>query len=315
MSDNNSNVQRYPDEDEISLVDLVAVLVRYRRMILGGTALVFVAAAALLFGPDLLGIGEGPEDLYTVTREFDVMTIPEVLENGVPFNPGERAHAVARDPKVVGTAYALIEEDPEPGRTQAQYNTMIQDDVLGELFETEYTASARTLKLTFRSPEEESARIFLDAIVQSIEEDLAARIEPLLADVERRAANRIDGTRAALMEMIEDAIVTDARGAANITTESLARYLNRTLLETFGVEMDRVRQVEIMRNRNAMLREVRDPLVTVRPAARGRTVRVVVSTMAALFLLIFVAFVRQYIRTVRANEEELRKLREAWDNR
>ena len=44
----------------------------------------------------------------------------------------------------------------------------------------------------------------------------------------------------------------------------------------------------------------------------GRMVLMVVTLFAAFFLMVFVAFVLQYARTVRGDAEEMAKLRAAW---
>jgi hypothetical protein len=54
-----------------------------------------------------------------------------------------------------------------------------------------------------------------------------------------------------------------------------------------------------------------EPVVYAEPSG-GRATTAVIAVITAFFLLVFLAFVRQYIINVRKDEEEMKKLQEAW---
>jgi hypothetical protein len=55
-----------------------------------------------------------------------------------------------------------------------------------------------------------------------------------------------------------------------------------------------------------------EPIVFEGEGGGGRMVRMVVTLFAAFFLMVFLAFVLQYARTVQGDAEEMAKLRAAW---
>lgn len=291
---NTTNTPSIPpqrDEDEISLVDLLAVLIRFRRMILGGTLLVLVVAVGWLYGLPAAGFtGETVPPTYTATIDLETRSIPEALEPYITVDPVVRAQTLLGD-----------------------------TGVTGEELTVSFNRSTGVITAGYNATTEEEARSVLTTAVREANALLADRLEQDLEEAEQRITRRVEIIGDRLGTILEDAPGTTATA---FTPDQILRYLTLSItmenaVQTFREDADLLEQIRHLRERTPILQPVvAEPRITREvPGGTGRAVRVVVSTVAALFLLIFVAFVRQYIRTVAADEEESRKLREAWKGR
>ncbi len=288
MSDKNGNVNpNIPDDDEISLVDLLAVLIRFRRMILGGTVLVLIASIVWLYGLPAAGLASQAPPTYTAKIDLEVRSVPEALDEHVTLDVLARAQTLLRDRQVTGAELTVT-----------------------------YDRASGIISFTTSDTDRDAAVRSLSGVADAANAALAERLNRDLDEAEQRARARIAAVERSLQTVMHDAPATDRIDEAS--PDGILRYLTLAVtmenaVQSVRADADLLEQIRIVRERPCLICPVSaEPLVTREATGNRRSVRVVVSTVAALFLLIFIAFVRQYIRTVAADAEESRKLRDAW---
>jgi len=288
MSDNTNQSEHStsgPQEDEISLVDLLAVIVRHRRLIIGVPVVVGLAAALYLYALPALGVTERTVVTYEVRRDFEVAEVSEQLENVVPFDLVARAMSFLRDVRVVGSEYAEVFPEARAERTDEEYNTWIRSEVIGERLTTSYDEDSERLSVTFTGGDLELAEAFLEQLSRRVTEEVGGRY-----------VERLDASEERLERSVE--------AAEDLGPESGGEFLAQA-----------VSQLEALRAFRSQLAEPLAPTgepVVFAEGTGSRSVRLVVAVLAAGFLAVFLAFVLEYARNVSRDPEESAKLKSAW---
>ncbi|MFP4409232.1 MAG: hypothetical protein ACLFPW_11990, partial [Spirochaetaceae bacterium] len=147
MSDQN---HRY-EEDTISLIDLVAVLVRFRKMIVGGTLAVAILAGVYLYSRPTPAVTEGPAEEYTTEQRLSISSIPEDLARYVSLDPAGAVESIVTDPRTVAAAYRevepMINSDIPEDRSEERYLSMIRSSVIDERLSVSYDRDTSILTL------------------------------------------------------------------------------------------------------------------------------------------------------------------------
>lgn len=313
-------------DDEISLVDLLAVLIRFRRLIVGGTILVgFLAVLALyVVRPALQPASQstaGPAvGAYTAQLSILVARIPNDLALYVTFDPASALRALLSDPQTVGAAYRTIAPAAIAQLPADQYAAHVRSTVIGAQLTHAYDQNTRVLTITVTTADPAATATFARALVAQLAQALNAQTVAATRSAETALATAYDSGRTALARAVERAL-SPAAGRALTAAQVLAALdlgvesSLAGLMETANM-LERVRS--FMNDPAAAFNLLQEPAVFEVPAAAAPTRRsttVIIAVVTAFFLFVFLAFVLQYARNVRADKAEMEKLRAAWQGK
>lgn len=300
-------------EDEISLIDLLAVLVRFRRIIIGGTALAGIIAAVVLYVFPMVGITE-PQEEYVAQVRLVVNRIPEELEDFAPIDPGVLMQAVLTDARIVGEVYRLYNDDIDPDMTPERYLRMIRRDIVGNQLEIEWSERTRTMDIQWTDNNSERALEFVETLIEAATPTMTGQIRWQLQGAERSLAVNIE-SRIALARSVGTVVGRIAEGGRTVDEARVRELIGEAdvgdISALLAAETALERAQGLLQDPSRLFTVATEPIVF-EGDGQGRMVRMVVTLFTAFFLMVFVAFVLQYARTVRGDAEEMAKLRAAW---
>lgn len=306
-------------EDEISLIDLLAVLIRYRRLIIRGTALAGVLAVLVLYVLPLTGLLEVEEDTYTAEVELIVERVPPELREFIPIDPGTLLRASLTDLRTVAAVYRdfATEDELDPEMTHPRYLAYVRREVIPERLSVGWDGSTRTIRIRWKGDDPEDAVAFVDALIEYAAPSMSEEILRLLQDAEDRLMLNLENARRNLQESLVAAVERMADSPRGVSEERIRDLIEGSETGVIRGLMEAELALEALRvvtdNPSGLFMVVSNPVVLAEePEAQGRAVRVVVTVMAAFFLLVFLAFVLQYARNIRRDPEEMAKLQSAW---
>jgi hypothetical protein len=311
MADEN----RYPErEDEISLVDLLAVLIRFRRMIIGGTALVAVLAVGVLYVLPALGATEGPEETYTTEATVIIPALPDSLSERVSLNVSGIVRSSLASPRAVGNAYKAL-DDPQcppipPDQSDEEYLSMVRNKIIDERLTVAWNKDTAVLTVSFSCTSSETSKQYIDRLMDEIGSQLAPVVSSQVAVAVESVQDSLQSVRATIASAVSEAAATTAG-----STENVLSYLQAEEPAALQSLADLTTQLERLRGISekpeSLYGMAGSPITTVETES-NRLVMVVVATIAAFFVFVLIAFVRQAARNVAQDPEEMGKLKAAW---
>lgn len=327
--------QNYPDEDTISLIDLVAVLIRYRRMIVAGTLVVFVLAAAVLYGiPLIVANPFDDEQEYRVERRIAVQPIPNAANRYISLNVQATLQEAMRDPVVVARAYrnmrrplseGLEERLTENPPTRAEFLRILEKEILEEDLTTSWNGNASAVVVRYSTTDPQSGRQFLQRLIEEASAEFLPVLETRIRYAERTLERSLELSRNGLTSVVANALRQSAGVDESQELPNADMVLNTLSAEaenaiaSFGETVNALEGLREMKENPGSLYSALSPPVTIvieeEDEGAGRATTVVVATITAFFLFVFGAFVRQYIQNVSRDPEEVGKLKAAWEGR
>jgi hypothetical protein len=312
MSDQN---YRY-EEETISLIDLVAVLVRFRRMIVGGTVAVAILVGVYLYGLPAFGVTERTEETYVTELRLAISPLSERVAEYVTLDVAGAVQSAVANPRAVGQAYrqveAQINPEADPNRSRERYLSMIRRDVIDEALLVSYDRNTSVLTLEFSAANKEASREFLELLVEQIRTELTPLVLSQVSIAVDNIDTSLEAIRMTVVRAAEDAITQAGNG---VDPDDLANHLESnadTALQSMADLVSlRERIAALGEEPGSLFAPLGEPVVYAEPSG-GRATTAVIAVITAFFLLVFLAFVRQYIINVRNDEEEMKKLQEAW---
>ena len=309
------------EEDTISLIDLVAVMVRHRGLIIGGTLLVGVLVAAVLYFGPMLGFEMGPQPEYTAEQRVVINPIPREVEEFVSVDIPTSVRSLLTDPILVGDVYRGFEEDPPEDRSEERFLTMIRRDVIGERYTVNWDSNTRTITLQYTNSTSEDTVAFLQEILAMMAPEVAAHLEPRFVEAKESLNESLREAERDVMALVEEAISRffetnqgpDVRSTLSaVDRMGIDRSGGSALRSLADIERAAARLETLSADASSLFSPVGQPVVFEDTTGRSRSTLVVMSIFAAFFVAVFVAFIRDYMRRVRQDPEEMAKLESAW---
>ena len=279
------------DEEEISLIDLFAVLVRYRKFIIIFTAVVTVLAGLYLFV------------LPKVVKSFDKKGVIVTF----PVTAKELPATLVKDlsvtfPSIVATGKYFM-EDPQtlalvhkqyPAFTDATtkidgeyaYNAFIQNLIKTKKFAVSTSPLSQQFSLTLTVAEDKldtaisMAHCMVDTINTMIDESIVPQLE-----------NTLEQTEASLEAM---------KGSSNTLT-ALSYQEMSSLKQTLS---------ELIKSKNFHLSIAKMPFVV--NAAQGRAKKLIIVFFAAFFIAVFGAFALNAVENIKKDPDASKTIQDAW---
>lgn len=292
MSELENNAS-YTEDDEISLIDLFSVIIRYRMMIVIGSAAVFVLAALYLFVRPVLF----PKSMVresTVEYSVNVTPIPAVIASELPAKYSNFKSVLnAEFTDVVVLVKELSKNNPyitsdSKDFTDVEFNRFVQELLKNKKIEIK-AAPVRdevTIKMTIPEENLDVATRFVDSMISYINNYTEG---PFLQEIMKMKKSKQETYDEISSTFSENSNITDAQ----------------VLLLT-------VRQInEFMDTYKCICDRTLEPFVILEPM--GRVKKLVIATFAAFFIFVFIAFLKNAIENIKKDPEASGKIKTAWD--
>ena len=276
-------------EDEISLLDLFAVLIRNRKLIIFGTLIVsFIAGLYLFIVP--LFVKKLNVQTVTVTYTVDVKPIPSIMA----------AKLSSPSPLYLSTYNA--QRLPFLVDQLKKNNVFVEDD--GTMSDYDFNKFVQTIKKDGKikvnnSPLGNGYDIVLEIPFDKID-DSRAFVKSIVADTEVELQNYILPLIATLNQNTNLSIEKATLIATSVSDMSALQALQdlSVAIDDFTDTFDQF----------LTLRE--EPFVV--PEGRGRTKKFVIIFFASFFIFVFAAFCKNAVINIKADPESRKLISDAW---
>ena len=282
------------NEEEISLIDLFAVIIKYRKMIIFGTiAAGIIGIAALFVMPKLFPSFNNKE--ITATYSVKVTPLPRNISSGL--------------------AALGINNNFEKTLTSSFINL--------PFIASEYK------KFPFTNKYFTSDVFFSNSIVEEIVKSKKLQIVPAVKTnyydvILRMPIEKLDtGT-----DFVKEIVSIDNESVLTVlaetipllesnTKESLEKIEKSTAqvndLSTIQNLRDLLKDIEMYKEKNINIFELeKEPFVL--SIAQGRLKKLIIVVFAAFFLLVFLAFARNAVLNIKADPEASKIISDAWNS-
>ena len=282
------------NEEEISLIDLLAVIIKYRKMIIFGTiAAGIIGIAALFVMPKLFPSFNNKE--ITATYSVKVTPLPRNISSGL--------------------AALGINNNFEKTLTSSFINL--------PFIASEYK------KFPFTNKSFTSDGFFSNSIVEEIVKSKKLQIVPAVKTnyydvILRMPIEKLDtGT-----DFVKEIVSIDNESVLTVlaetipllesnTKESLEKIEKSTAqvndLSTIQNLRDLLKDIEMYKEKNINIFELEEePFVL--SIAQGRLKKLIIVVFAAFFLLVFLAFARNAVLNIKADPEASKIISDAWNS-
>ncbi len=291
MNENEITQNNQDNEEEISLIDLFAVLIRHRMLIVLGTVIVtFVAGLYLFVAPKF--IKKLDDKSVTVSYSVKVNTIPSAIQDKLAVStPGSVAKYYA------GRIQFLVDEfkafpvftDEDSQMSEFEFNKFVQDLLTQKKYQIQNVGLGNDFDITMKIPlaKLEVSNALVKDIVSKIEIELDESFAPLIDDLAENTE-----------KSIEKAV------AMASTTTDMSALQN---LESLSVEIEHYKATQ-----TNFLELKETPFVI--PEAQGRAKKLIIVCFAAFFIFVLVAFLLNAIQNIKADPEASKVISDAWNS-
>lgn len=277
------------NEDEISLIDLFAVLVRYRKLVVIGTLAVALAAFAWLFVLPKFVPSLNKKTL-TISYALKTERLPSSVAFSVNYDILLTATNYMNDVRVLADAqreFSIFADEKKVPSVSA-YNKQIQDAIDKEKFVAKRSPIADTIAVTCKIPieKEDFADDFIKKIAKMVSDYIEADLMPEI--------NTLEDNADMILEKYGDL------GLSEKKSSSFTKYADISSdIKAFKLKHDMFVQL------------LDDAFVITDPA--GRTIKFIVATFAAFFIFVFTAFLLNAIENIKNDENAVSLIKKAWD--
>lgn len=279
------------NEEEISLLDLFAVLIKHRLLIILGTMITTVIAGLFLFIVPKI-IPSLNKTTVDVSYNVKVQPVPTVIMQKLPSTTNTPNTLAIYN---MSRIQFLVEEfknypvyfEEDNNMSAYQFNGAVQKILTEKKYKVEASKLGGNFDIKLQIPLtkiDEATKLVKD-IVSKTNEDLVENYIPLINELSK----------------ITDASIEKAMEYASSATDMSTLQA----LQNLAVEIDNFDA----ENANYLtLNET--PFVI--PQARGRMKKLVIACFAAFFIFVFIAFLLNAIENIKADPEASKVISDAW---
>jgi hypothetical protein len=264
------------EEDEISLVDLLVVLIKHRRLIIAATSLSAIAVATIFFVLPLFGIVSFGS--YTIRATAVPSQIPPALEKELGIKPELLAQSYAENLEAVAAAVS---------RNRLMRN--IVGDEEGWLFRTTIARSFIGQKYKIKNKE---GTIDFEVAVSNARAG-ENFLREMITYVDARLRSEIASRSTIVAESMES-LRTETSSSTSLSDNAKQLIISS---ETYRS------------GKTPALVITSEPEILV--DSQGRAKNAVIIVMGTFFLAVFLAFILDYIDRLKADPESSAKIRKA----
>lgn len=262
------------EEDEISLIDLFAVLLRWRFWIGGLTAAAGAIAAVVFFVFPLVGIG--PKIPYTIRMRVEITQLPPVLRSEMSVNPAALVRSFALESQTVAEAYikhGLGENGKAPEIGDPVFRAFVVKEFIDKLYKVSLAGDFVNFELSAENSE--SAERFLRDMIETSE----------------RKARRTVVDKSALVADTMALLYRDAPAGTIIAETAKQLIISSAIYKSGETPVSRISgDVEVLRE------------------PQGRAMKALLATLAGLFGSILLSFMLEAVANIKKDPEAMAKI-------
>ena len=289
MENQNEIEKKENAEDEISLLDLFAVLIRNRKLIIFGTLIVsFIAGLYLFIVP--LFVKKLDVKTATVTYTVDVKPIPSIMAAKLssPSPLYLSTYNAQRLPFLVDEIKKNNIFSDENEMSDYDFNKFVQTIKKDGKIKINTSSLGNGYDIVLEIPLEkiDDSRSFVKSIVADTEVELQNYILPLIATLDQNTNLSIEKATliaTSVSDMSALQALQDLSVAIDDFTETFDQFLT--------------------------LRE--EPFVV--PEGRGRAKKFIIVFFASFFIFVFAAFCKNAVLNIKADPESRKLISDAWN--
>ena len=296
MKENNNNLT---NDEEISLLDLFSVLVKYRFLICCGTIIALLLSFFYFFvTPKFKKTTELKK--LSVQYSYSINALPDAFETAFTRNMVKKNQlsTVATLAQYKLTDLSFLSEEiraynpfgaGEAALKSNNYNNTIRKAVEQNKYTVEVAPMETEIKITIKIPDNR-----LEAATSMVE-DMISKTNKYIEDY---VLPKIDS-----LEMTVPEVLSSIQAGDNSLIALQMIQENQNLINNFRQEY------------KTFLEKENEPFVLPGESTKkNNTKKFIIVVFAALFLLVFIAFVLNAIASVKQNPEECEKIRQAWES-
>lgn len=277
-------------EDEISLLDLFAVLIRHRKLVIWGTAIVTLLAGLYLFVVPMVFKKANTRNAV-VTYTVDVKNIPLSISSKLPnsdkISPLYLAtYNIQRLPFLVDQL-KLYNVFSDNEMSDYEFNSFVQDLIKKNKIKVTSSplGNGFDINLVVEMGRLDGADKLVKSMIASTEQSVLSYYKPLIRTLEQNTSNSIE--------------------KATAISASATDLSSLQALQDLYVEIE-----DYITNFGSFLSLRDQPFVI--PEGRGRVKKLIIIFMASFFVFVFIAFCKNAVANVKADPVSNKLISDAW---
>ena len=280
MEKENNTIQ----DEEISLVDLFAVVIKYRKLIIWGTILVSVLACMFLV--ILPNFDKDKDEYYIIDYNIPLYPNMNNFGNVISFDITEDVQTKINDRNFIAEINKkslVFDYDFEA----PSFNTLNYNQYIFNLFKDNYyvaklSNTKSNILLSIKTTNQENADLFVNSLTDNINTEYREFLLPLI----QKRINDID-------KLLKQLSSDDKESREKLLNERLD--LNELYNTTFDI---------IQKNRTKFV---------IREQGVSLLLKLIIVCFASFFLFVFIAFLLNAIKNIKCDKISNEKIKNAWN--
>lgn len=282
------------NEDEISLIDLFAVLIRYRKLVVIGTLAVALAAFAWLFVlPKFVpSLDSGKQ---TVVYNVETERLPPSLSSMINYNILTSAISYMNNMSIIADTqkgFSVI-ADEKKFSSEKLYNLAIKQAIDSKVFlvkESNIPGNITVACTISNAPEKyESLKSFMQKLAKVTSDCIEKTLMPEINLLEKNADSFIEMYGNATTAVSKSGASSASVNYADISADAKA----------------------FKANYKGFLSISENEFVIPEPAKRS--IKFIVAVFAAFFVFVFIAFLMNAVENIKNDENAVSLIKKAWN--
>ena len=282
------------EDEEISLIDLLAVLIRFRKFIAIFTVAVAFLATFVLFVLPRLNAKANTNEV-TISYSVKVRQMPQsLIDEGLPKDISNIAKTYFVNPRIIARQnkkFGAFGDDLDE-LTDRQYNTFVQNLIKQRSIEVPKADIAVpnefSVIMNVKEENTEKCILFFNGMLSEINASLDAFYRPQLESIREATDSAIAQLQKSAES--EDATLSQGGGATNLI--ALRQQVNLILSSDYVVAPE-------------------TPFIESK--SQGRAKKLIIAVFAAFFCSVFCAFAYNAWKNIQTDPKASKTLKEAWD--
>ncbi len=282
------NVNKEAQEDEISLLDLFAVLIRYRKLIIFGTLIVTFLAGLYLFVVPLVFKKENVAEAkvsYTVSVKAIPVSISSKLPGGERITPLYLATYNAQRLPFLVDQLKVHKVFSDSEMTAYEFNAFVQTLIQDKKISVSESRLGNEYDINLMIPVEKipDATNLVRSIVYDTEQNLQDYFFPLIQSLIASTTTALEKANSSVSDSLAVQEVQNLNVDLHEFTENFTKFL-----------------------------ELHDEPFVI-PQGRGRAKKLIIVFLAAFFVFVFAAFCKNAIVNIKADPQSNKIIADAWN--
>lgn len=274
----------YKNEDEISLLDLLSVFVKYRKLIIWGTVVFALLVSIFLFF--LSKSSDNQDQLYSIDYNITVYPKMSIFSNIVSFDIVDDTNNKLNDKKLISEINKntlVFDYDFNSSNLDVlNYNQFIFDLFNNKEYLAELSKTKNNFLLSIKTINPENSDLFVNELINVVNNEYREFLLPLIQ-------KRINEINLLLPQYSSDKKeIKDKLLNEKITLTELSN-------ENFNILQTNFSKFIVRENKDSLL------------------LKIIIVWFASFFIFIFIAFLLNAIQNIKSDKEASAKIKNAWE--